>query len=75
MSPGGRSLNGMTHGLDRRARDHPHVKEWAEPVYHLYVIQTPDREKLANFLKERGVRTGSLSDSQPSTTSGSECSR
>ena len=34
------------------------VKEWAEPVYHLYVIQTPDREKLANFLKERGVQTG-----------------
>jgi dTDP-4-amino-4,6-dideoxygalactose transaminase len=36
----------------------PRAKEWAEPVYHLYVIQTPDREKLANFLKERGVQTG-----------------
>jgi perosamine synthetase len=36
----------------------PRPKAWAEPVYHLYVIQTPDREKLANFLKERGVQTG-----------------
>jgi perosamine synthetase len=36
----------------------PRAKEWAEPVYHLYVIQTPDREGLANFLKERGIQTG-----------------
>jgi perosamine synthetase len=36
----------------------PQVKNWAEAVYHLYVIQTPDRDKLAAFLKERGIQTG-----------------
>ena len=36
----------------------PQTRDWAEPVYHLYVIQTPDRDKLADFLKERGVQTG-----------------
>jgi len=36
----------------------PKAKDWAEPVYHLYVIQTPDRDKLADFLKERGIQTG-----------------
>jgi len=36
----------------------PQAKDWAEPVYHLYVIQTPDRDKLADFLKERGIQTG-----------------
>jgi dTDP-4-amino-4,6-dideoxygalactose transaminase len=36
----------------------PQAKDWAEPVYHLYVIQTPDRDKLAEFLRERGVQTG-----------------
>jgi dTDP-4-amino-4,6-dideoxygalactose transaminase len=36
----------------------PQARDWAEPVYHLYVIQTPDRDKLADFLKERGVQTG-----------------
>jgi dTDP-4-amino-4,6-dideoxygalactose transaminase len=36
----------------------PRAKTWAEPVYHLYVIQTPDRERLVNFLKERGIQTG-----------------
>ena len=36
----------------------PIVMDWAEPVYHLYVIRTPDRDKLADFLKERGIQTG-----------------
>ena len=27
----------------------------AESVYHLYVIRTPERDKLANYLQERGV--------------------
>jgi len=36
----------------------PQAKDWAEPVYHLYVIQTPDRDKLADFLKEKGIQTG-----------------
>jgi dTDP-4-amino-4,6-dideoxygalactose transaminase len=36
----------------------PQAKDWAEPVYHLYVIQTQDRGRLADFLKEKGVQTG-----------------
>jgi dTDP-4-amino-4,6-dideoxygalactose transaminase len=36
----------------------PVEKDWAEPVYHLYVIQASDRDKLGNFLKERGIQTG-----------------
>ena len=36
----------------------PHAQTWAEPVYHLYVIQTERREELADFLKEKGVQTG-----------------
>lgn len=36
----------------------PITMDWAEPVYHLYVIQTQDRDKLAQFLKEKGIQTG-----------------
>ncbi len=36
----------------------PKVRDWAEPVFHLYVIQTPERENLATYLKEREVQTG-----------------
>ena len=36
----------------------PRVSDWAEPVFHLYVIQTSARDKLADFLKEKGVQTG-----------------
>jgi len=36
----------------------PQAKDWAEAVYHLYVIQTDQREKLADFLKEKGVQSG-----------------
>lgn len=36
----------------------PKVKEWAEPVFHLYVIQTDKRDELADYLKEKGVGTG-----------------
>jgi dTDP-4-amino-4,6-dideoxygalactose transaminase len=28
------------------------------PVYHLYVIRTPKRDEMQNFLKEQGVATG-----------------
>ena len=38
--------------LLRRSRD------WAEPVFHLYVIQTPEKGELADYLKEKGVQTG-----------------
>jgi len=36
----------------------PKVKKWAEPVFHLYVIQTDKRDALADDLKEKGVQTG-----------------
>lgn len=36
----------------------PKVRDWAEPVFHLYVIQTPDRNRLADFLKGKEVQTG-----------------
>jgi dTDP-4-amino-4,6-dideoxygalactose transaminase len=36
----------------------PAVKNWAEPVFHLYVIQTAERDELADYLKGKGVQTG-----------------
>jgi dTDP-4-amino-4,6-dideoxygalactose transaminase len=36
----------------------PQARDWAEAVFHLYVIQAPDRDKLAGFLKEKGIQTG-----------------
>ena len=35
----------------------PQVPAWAEPVWHLYVIRHPERERLARQLAERGVAT------------------
>ena len=45
-------------GLSRLPVVLPTVKEWAEPVFHLYVIQAPRRDELAAYLKEKGVQTG-----------------
>lgn len=35
----------------------PHVPNWAEPVWHLFVIRHPDRQALAAQLSERGIQT------------------
>lgn len=35
----------------------PHIPEWADPVWHLYVIRTPVREALQSFLQARGIDT------------------
>ena len=35
----------------------PYVPAWAEPAWHLYVVQTEDRERLAARLGEAGVQT------------------
>ena len=35
----------------------PHVPDWAEPAWHLFVIRHPAREKLIARLLERGVQT------------------
>ena len=36
----------------------PRVEGWAEPVFHLYVIQTEERDGLASYLKGKGIQTG-----------------
>jgi dTDP-4-amino-4,6-dideoxygalactose transaminase len=36
----------------------PLEKPWAEAVYHMFVIRTPRRDALAEFLGRRGVGTG-----------------
>ena len=35
----------------------PYVPSWADPVWHLYVIQTEKRDNLQDFLQQRGVET------------------
>jgi len=36
----------------------PHQPEWSRSVYHLYVIQVPDRAQLQKKLDEGGIGTG-----------------
>jgi dTDP-4-amino-4,6-dideoxygalactose transaminase len=36
----------------------PHVPEWAEPVWHLYVIRVADRERLLQYLQDKGIGCG-----------------
>lgn len=35
----------------------PHVPEWAEPVWHQFVIRHPDRDAVAKHLQEAGIDT------------------
>lgn len=35
----------------------PHVPDWAAPVWHLYVVRTPQRDALQQHLKQHGVET------------------
>lgn len=35
----------------------PYVSAWAEPVWHLFVVQSPLRDRLQRRLKEAGVNT------------------
>lgn len=35
----------------------PAVPNWAEPVWHLYVVRSPRRDALAAHLAERGIQT------------------
>src|SRR5262249_34008603 len=35
----------------------PHVPNWAEPVWHLFVVRHPERDVLAARLRERGILT------------------
>lgn len=35
----------------------PHVPEWAEPVWHLFVVRSADRDRLAEGLASAGIGT------------------
>ena len=35
----------------------PHVPEWADPVWHLFVVRHPQRDKLAARLNDMGIGT------------------
>ena len=45
-------------GLANSGLTLPHVPEWADPVWHLYVVQSPRRDALQKGLADNGV--GSL---------------
>lgn len=44
-------------GLDDCGLTLPHVPQWAEPVWHLYVVQHPQRDALQQALTNAGVGT------------------
>ncbi len=44
--------------FDRVPSPSPHEADWAQSVYHLYVIRTPRRDSLKAFLRDRGIETG-----------------
>jgi dTDP-4-amino-4,6-dideoxygalactose transaminase len=35
----------------------PHVPSWASPIWHIFPIRHPKRDKLQNYLKSKGVDT------------------
>lgn len=35
----------------------PYVPEWVEPVWHLFVVRTPNRNALQNYLNSEGIDT------------------
>jgi len=45
-------------GLEGTPVTLPRTESWAEPVFHLYVIQTSERDRLAAYLKEKEIQTG-----------------
>ena len=46
-----------TEGLRDSRLILPHVPDWAEPAWHLYVVRSPDRDGLQKRLSEAGVGT------------------
>lgn len=44
-------------GLARSDLILPHVPDWAEPVWHLYVVRSTDRDALQHSLTEAGIGT------------------
>ena len=55
----------LTHiSVDAKKRDRaanklilPHVPDYADPVWHLFVIRYPNRERLQNLLRDAGIET------------------
>jgi dTDP-4-amino-4,6-dideoxygalactose transaminase len=43
---------------DQEAVACPYEPSWSRAVYHLYVIRTPDRNGLMEYLREKGIGTG-----------------
>lgn len=43
--------------LDNNKLELPYVPEWADPVWHLFVIRTPERDVLQAHLQNKGVST------------------
>jgi dTDP-4-amino-4,6-dideoxygalactose transaminase len=36
----------------------PYVPDWASPVWHIFPVQSPKRDDLQHFLKNKGIDTG-----------------
>jgi dTDP-4-amino-4,6-dideoxygalactose transaminase len=45
------------HGLANCGLTLPHVPEWAEPVWHLYVVQHSQRDSLQQVFSDAGIST------------------
>ena len=52
-----KSANDYFTGLSNSDLILPHVSKWADPVWHVYVIRTQQRDKLQQHLQEHGVCT------------------
>ena len=46
-----------TSGLAESGLILPHVPDWADPAWHLYVVRTSDREALQDRMTEAGIGT------------------
>jgi len=44
-------------GLQDKSLILPYVPEWAEPVWHQFVIRTKKRNELQEYLKSKGIGT------------------
>lgn len=45
------------HQLSGCGIDLPYVPDWADPVWHLFVVRSPDRTALQSFLQAHGIDT------------------
>jgi dTDP-4-amino-4,6-dideoxygalactose transaminase len=45
------------HALANTSLVLPHVLSWADPVWHLFVVRSTERDRLQQFLQERGIAT------------------